>query len=151
MYYTGLIDGLIHIATTEGINVLWSGIGPSLLLVSNPAIQFTVYEALKRHIPAKSAIAFFLMGAMAKTIATIATYPLQLVQARLRHGNSKMNTAALLLSLLKRKGPAALFQGLEAKLLQTVLTAALMFTTYEKIFRFVIILLLRKHKVRTFT
>ncbi|GJQ66497.1 hypothetical protein Trydic_g4489, partial [Trypoxylus dichotomus] len=84
-YYTGLLDGLVHIANTEGLAALWSGIGSSLVLVSNPAIQFAVYEALKRHIPLKSASAFFLMGAVAKAVATMATYPIQLAQSRQRN------------------------------------------------------------------
>lgn len=142
--FVGLLDGLLHIANTEGVSSLWSGTGPSLLLVSNPAIQFAVYESLKRNINARSAGAFFLMGAFAKAVATIVTYPVQLAQTLKRHGkNAEMETAALLLTILKRNGPAALFRGLEAKLFQTVLTAALMFMTYEKIARFVFMLLLR--------
>lgn len=87
------------------------------------------------------------MGACAKAIATIVTYPIQLAQTRKRHGcNGDISSAALLLSILKRKGPAALFQGLEAKLLQTVLTAAFMLMTYEKIARFVFMLLLRNQR-----
>ncbi|KAI4468626.1 peroxisomal membrane protein pmp34-related [Holotrichia oblita] len=145
-YYTGLLDGLVHIANTEGLAALWSGVGSSLVLVSNPAIQFAVYEALKRQIPAKSASAFFLMGALAKAVATMATYPIQLAQSRQRNGKNRMNTLVLLYALLKRKGPRALFSGLEAKLYQTVLTAALMFVTYEKIVRFVFIIFLRSHR-----
>lgn len=144
-HYSGLLDGLVHIANAEGLSALWSGLGPSLILVSNPAIQFTLYEALKRKFVPKSAAAFFLIGAAAKAVATVVTYPLQLAQARQRHGSDgKMSTAALLLAILKQKGPAALFSGLEAKLLQTVLTAALMFMTYEKITSFVFTLLMRR-------
>lgn len=139
---------MVHVANTEGISALWSGVGSSLVLVSNPAIQFAVYEALKRHIPAKSASAFFLMGAIAKAVATMATYPIQLAQSRQRNGKNKMNTLVLLYALLKKKGPQGLFSGLEAKLYQTVLTAALMFVTYEKVVRFVFIIFLRSIKVR---
>lgn len=45
--------------------------------------------------------------------------------------------------ILNRYGIQGLFRGLEAKLLQTVLTAALMFMTYEKIAKTVTSLLLR--------
>lgn len=145
--YSGLFSGLIHIANTEGIGALWSGIAPSLILVSNPAIQFTVYEALKRRVDAKTAWHFFLMGACAKAVATVATYPIQLAQARQRHGKDRrMNTAALLLLIVRQHGAKALFSGLEAKLLQTVLTAALMFMTYEKIVKFVFMLLMRRSR-----
>ena len=33
----------------EGLGSLWNGTKASLMLVSNPAIKFTVYELLKRH------------------------------------------------------------------------------------------------------
>lgn len=143
-FYSGLLDGLVHIANTEGLGALWAGVGPSLILVLNPAIQFTIYESLKRRVMPKSTPSFFLIGAISKAIATVLTYPLQLVQAKLRHGSSNMNAIALLLSILKKKGPTALFQGLEAKLLQTVMTAALMFALYEKIARYVFMILVRK-------
>ncbi|XP_058053901.1 peroxisomal membrane protein PMP34 [Anopheles bellator] len=160
--YEGLLDGLQYIARTEGVRGLWAGAVPSLLLVLNPAIQFMVYEALKRRVtegPAgtvvrsPSALTFFSIGAIAKMIATVLTYPLQLVQTKLRHGNADkslnlpadIDTVQLLLIILKRQGVGGLYRGLEAKLLQTVLTAALMFMAYEKIARFVTSLLISNH------
>uniref|UniRef100_A0A182TYJ8 Peroxisomal membrane protein PMP34 n=1 Tax=Anopheles melas TaxID=34690 RepID=A0A182TYJ8_9DIPT len=157
--YDGLLDGLQYIARTEGVRGLWAGAVPSLMLVINPAIQFMVYESLKRRLTAAgnaksspSAITFFSIGAVAKMIATVLTYPLQLIQTKLRHGNTdrslnlppNVDTVQMLLIILKRQGVAGLFRGLEAKLLQTVLTAALMFMAYEKIARFVTSLLLTK-------
>lgn len=158
-YYDNLLDGLIYIGRTEGPKGLWAGAIPSLLLVTNPAIQFMVYEALKRRLVAGgsqsgSALTFFAIGAVAKTIATVLTYPLQLIQTKLRHGNTDKSLelppdtdmVQMLLVILKKQGIAGLFRGLEAKLLQTVLTAALMFMTYEKIARFVTMLLIRGKK-----
>ncbi|ETN62594.1 peroxisomal membrane protein pmp34 [Anopheles darlingi] len=161
--YDGLLDGLQYIARTEGVRGLWAGAVPSLLLVINPAIQFMVYEALKRKLTegrpsssSPSAITFFSIGAIAKMIATVLTYPLQLVQTKLRHGNADkslnlpadIDTVQLLLIILKRQGVAGLYRGLEAKLLQTVLTAALMFMAYEKIARFVTSLLISPKSVK---
>jgi len=66
---------------------------PSLMLVVNPAIQFMTYESIKRRVIASldgaqpPAWIFFIMGAIAKTIATWITYPLQLVQTKLRVSN----------------------------------------------------------------
>lgn len=71
----------------------FDGVGVSLLLTSNPAIQYTVFEQLKRRLLVKqkrnqndsvtadsspvviSAFAAFLLGAFSKTVATIVTYP----------------------------------------------------------------------------
>lgn len=116
-----------------------------------------MYESLKRRITKgtgqnPSAMTFFLIGALAKTFATVCTYPLQLIQTKLRHGKStesmKLPSNAgviqMLLHIVKTSGVEGLFRGLEAKILQTVLTAALMFATYEKIAKFVMSLLMRK-------
>ncbi|XP_013190887.1 peroxisomal membrane protein PMP34 [Amyelois transitella] len=137
--YKTLLHGLIEISRTEGPKGLWSGTLPSLILVSNPAIQFMVYEYLKRHFTAKGSFdtySAFLIGAVAKAIATTLTYPLQLVQSRLRAGTS-------LKPLWKdvKSKPSVLFRGLEAKLLQTVMTAALMFFIYEKVVRLVLVIM----------
>lgn len=145
LYYTGLIDGLFHVANSEGIKSLYSSLGPSLMLVSNPAINFTVYEALKRRSVSKAALSFFVMGAVSKAISTIITYPLQVAQTKQRYNrDATMNTAAMLLDMLKKGGPGALYNGLDAKLLQTILSSALMFMTYEKIAQFVFAILLSK-------
>ncbi|KAB0804938.1 hypothetical protein PPYR_01908 [Photinus pyralis] len=147
--YTGLLEGLVHISRTEGVQALWSGVYPSLMLVINPALQFAVYEALKRRVSPKTAATVFMIGATAKAVSTVITYPLQLAQTRQRYGKEgKMNMLALLLAIAKKGGPQGLFQGLEAKLWQTVLTAALMFVAYEKVFRFVVMLLMQKRIVK---
>lgn len=88
--YDGILDGIIKIAATEGVGTLWSGLFPSLMLVSNPAIQFMVYEAVKRRAllilktDKLSAGTVFALGAFAKSISTVITYPMQLVQSKAR-------------------------------------------------------------------
>ncbi|KAL6442226.1 hypothetical protein ACFW04_002472 [Cataglyphis niger] len=158
--YTTLYDGLMHIWKHEGLKQLWAGTLPSLMLIANPAIQFMTYESIKRRINVSldgaqpPAWVFFAIGAIAKTIATSLTYPLQLVQTKLRHGHKYPNlppnagTLQILFYILKKQGMAGLYKGMEAKLLQTVLTAALMFLAYEKIARFVFRILLHKPILR---
>uniref|UniRef100_A0A665URM6 Peroxisomal membrane protein PMP34-like n=1 Tax=Echeneis naucrates TaxID=173247 RepID=A0A665URM6_ECHNA len=146
--YRGIFDAFSQIIANEGVGTLWNGTLPSLILVLNPAIQFMFYEAMKRKAGKGgvkiSSAKIFLIGAIAKAIATTATYPLQTVQAILRFGQYKgdgkggvigslSNILLLLMDRIKRHGPLGLYKGLEAKLLQTVLTAALMFVVYEKI------------------
>jgi solute carrier family 25 (peroxisomal adenine nucleotide transporter), member 17 len=96
---------LQNIAKREGLGQLWNGTGTSILLVSNPVIQFVLYERLKSlrllqkqgmssvrarplgHAAAGtflSPLEAFLLGALSKAVATIVTYPLQLAQAVLR-------------------------------------------------------------------
>lgn len=134
--YNSLSEGLVDLFKKEGAKGLWSGTVPSLLLVSNPAIQFMVYESLKRQLISRGlfdTFSAFLVGASAKAVATTLTYPLQLVQQRLRAGSSLKP----LFRDMKSK-PLVAFRGLEAKLMQTVMTAALMFIIYEKLVRLVL-------------
>ena len=168
------------IAREEGMGHLWSGTWASLLLVSNPVIQFFTYEQIKaallrrrqdqrRIIPVGSSssgaspsfdtlspLNAFVIGAVAKTIATVATYPVQLAQTVLRlqekrtptgttdgrsdheeiradaaHGDQ--DTLRCLARIYQEGGIAGIYQGMNAKLLQTVLTASFMFIGYEKI------------------
>ena len=89
----GLISGLLRIGISEGKEHLWAGTVASLILVSNPAIKFTVYEYLKRiFLPTDqsqlSPLKAFLIGALGSAIATLITYPVQVVQTKSRHGGT---------------------------------------------------------------
>ncbi|XP_028841708.1 peroxisomal membrane protein PMP34-like, partial [Denticeps clupeoides] len=149
--YEGIVDAFVRIVQDEGAGALWNGTFPSLLLVLNPAVQFMIYEGLKRQLRRGllrelSSTEVFLIGAVAKAVATTATYPLQTAQSILRFGGHRApaargsrllsglrGVAYLLVSRVRTYGVLGLFKGLEAKLLQTVLTAALMFLIYENI------------------
>ncbi|XP_039345447.1 peroxisomal membrane protein PMP34 isoform X3 [Mauremys reevesii] len=114
--YKGIVDAFHQIIRDEGVLALWNGTFPSLLLVFNPAIQFMFYEGFKRR--------------LLKT-------RLQFGRHRLNPENrtlgSLKNVLYLLRQRVRRFGLVGLYKGLEAKLLQTVLTAALMFLVYEKL------------------
>lgn len=43
-------DCFVKVVRNEGFRALWSGLLSSLILVTNPAINFMIYEALKRNI-----------------------------------------------------------------------------------------------------
>lgn len=148
--YSGILDAFVKIIWGEGLGALWNGTLPSLLLVLNPGIQFMIYEGLKRQLrrgaPRElSSPEVFIIGAVAKAVSTTVTYPLQTIQSILRFGqfseskerskllSSLRTIKCLLVNRVKKSGLLGLFKGLEAKLLQTVLTAALMFLLYEKI------------------
>ncbi|XP_019400532.1 PREDICTED: peroxisomal membrane protein PMP34 isoform X3 [Crocodylus porosus] len=114
--YKGIVDAFHQIIRDEGVLALWNGTFPSLLLVFNPAIQFMFYEGFKRKLLKKQQ---------------------QFGRHRLNPENrtlgSLKNVLHILRQRVKRFGLVGLYKGLEAKLLQTVLTAALMFLVYEKL------------------
>ena len=43
----GLFEAIERIVSKEGLAGFWRGIGPALVLVINPVIQYTVFEQLK--------------------------------------------------------------------------------------------------------
>lgn len=148
--YSGLVDAVCKIYQEEGFRGLWSGTRASLVLASNPAIQFTVYETVKRYVRGTNrelpSWEYFLIGALAKAVATVITYPCQVAQCKQRTGywkdeSKRPNFIVLIAQILKQSGITGLYKGLEAKLTQTVLTAAFMFLTYEKILTFAFSLL----------
>jgi adenine nucleotide transporter 17 len=119
-----------QIARTEGVPALWRGTLASLVLVCAPTVQFTVYDQAKEFLHAHhSSATFFLLGAVSKFVSTMSTYPLQLIQTRMRQ--SKLSLSETIMSLLREEGALALYKGIEAKLLQTMLMSAIHFLIYE--------------------
>eukprot|EP01034_Spumella_vulgaris_P034076 gene34076-42020_t len=92
--YTGPIDAFRTIARDEGLRGLYKGLFPALLLTSHGAIQFAVYENLKKvgekfRITNKQgadqpAAVSALIGGASKILASFATYPYQVVKSKLQ-------------------------------------------------------------------
>ncbi|KAJ7047392.1 mitochondrial carrier domain-containing protein [Mycena alexandri] len=143
------------ILAKDGIGAFWRGIGPALVLVINPVLQYTVFEQLKnlliarrttklRAAGAAAAVAaltdwdFFLLGALSKLVATASTYPYIVVKSRLQAGQAhalKYKSALDgLLTILKDEGLQGLYKGVGSKLIQSVLTAAILFAGQRRIY-----------------
>ncbi len=66
---------------------LWKGLSTSLILVSNPIIQFVVYEKLKSLLKIDNSsywydLVLFVIGAISKTISTLVTFPQTVIRTR---------------------------------------------------------------------
>ncbi|KAF7301633.1 Mitochondrial carrier [Mycena indigotica] len=139
----------------DGIGAFWRGIGPALVLVINPILQYTVFEQLKNTLIARrtaklraagiaAAVAalsdgdIFLLGALAKLVATSTTYPYIVVKSRLQAGvKSAKYSSSLdgLTTIIKDEGVAGLYKGIGSKLVQSVLTAAILFAGQHRIYQ----------------
>lgn len=81
----GFVQTIQHILKTDGITAFWKGLGPSLVLVINPILQYTAFERLRSTvlegkkkrgaIPRLNDFEVFLLGALSKLLATGLTYP----------------------------------------------------------------------------
>ena len=133
---------------------LYSGLGASLALTINPAIQYTVFEQLRQKLmivhnaraqrrgilkPVVELSMFdaFVLGAASKATATMLTYPL--VRAKvLQKAGTREEDRRSLLGTLKRvhreEGVSGMYKGLDAQLVKTVLAGALTMTIKEKSF-----------------
>eukprot|EP00944_MAST-04C_sp_MAST-4C-sp1_P015282 g15282.t1 len=166
--YSGVLDCLQGVYREGGVTALWSGLIPSLFLVSNPAIQTVVYEKeliwYERLVHRQCRpVEFFAVAAFAKAVATFFTYPLQVAQAQLQNHSEnktelkngckvasvdKSSLLAVLKKIFEEHGVAGLFAGLHAKLWQTVLNSAFMYMTYESLQRFIMHVLVGQRRRR---
>mmetsp|Transcript_9596 Transcript_9596/g.16593 ORF Transcript_9596/g.16593 Transcript_9596/m.16593 type:complete len:347 (+) Transcript_9596:82-1122(+) len=91
--------GMLHrIVQNEGVGTLYTGLGYNIALCINPAIQNTILDKLKEAIlgamkrrnpgvaPALTAFQAFTLGAFAKAVATVVTYPLVRLKTNLQAG-----------------------------------------------------------------
>jgi len=151
----GFFETFQSIIQKDGITGFWRGIGPALVLVVNPVLQYTVFEQLKNMLVQRrtlrlraggnrSAVAvltdmdFFFLGALSKLIATSTTYPYIVVKSRLQAGQeqAKEYKSSLdgLLTIVNNEGIEGLYKGLSGKLMQSVLTAAILFAMQRRIY-----------------
>ncbi|GFR51480.1 hypothetical protein Agub_g13890, partial [Astrephomene gubernaculifera] len=148
----------VELYREAGIMGFWKGVLPSLVMVSNPTLQYILYEWLMARLIAfrqRGASAagsvrkagrlstgdVFLLTALAKLGATLVTYPMLLIKNRLQAINK--NTAPeerytgvlnAVATIVRREGPGAFFKGMRLKMLQTVLAAALLMSIKEQVY-----------------
>lgn len=161
--YAGFLDCLVQISRKEGIRGLYKGLLPSLFLVSHGAIQFMAYEDLKQRIPAVRSVLTSVLsphqhqhqvplptassfdiaacGALSKLIATLATYPSQVLRSRLQQ---RMDIRALRYAgvidtfrqTLSREGIRGCYKGLLPHVLRVMPQSAITFLMYETVLQF---------------
>ncbi|KAI3858018.1 hypothetical protein MKW92_009766 [Papaver armeniacum] len=169
----GKCKGLWETLSEGSWSEAFDGLGISLLLTSNPAIQYTVFDQLKQKLlndqqrnktglesspEALSALTAFVLGAVSKSIATCLTYPAirlkVMIQAADHDDGTKQaqpkrpkTISNVLCSIWKREGFPGFFKGLHAQILKTVLSSALLLMIKEKITKttWVLMLALRRY------
>ncbi|KAA3472677.1 peroxisomal adenine nucleotide carrier 1-like [Gossypium australe] len=157
----GKSKGLWKTLTEGTLSDAFDGLGISLLLTSNPAIQFTVFDQLKQRLLKQklkeadhdsspvvlSAFTAFLVGAISKSVATILTYPAirckVMIQAsdpdedddktKRAQRKPRKTVSSVFCNIWKKEGIPGFFKGIEAQITKTVLSSALLLMIKEKI------------------
>ncbi|GAX11690.1 hypothetical protein FisN_7Lh059 [Fistulifera solaris] len=121
----------------------WKGLLPSLLLCANPSIHYTVFDSLRHRILHRNAshqqkrtlhwVEAFCMGAVAKLVATIATYPLIRAKMLLMTQSIQGDLWSTLRKEYMERGCSGLYQGCRLQLLHTLLKSALLMMIRERL------------------
>lgn len=143
--YRGLAQAARTILREEGARGLWAGTVPALFLwVPYTAIQFTVLskfneEAERRGLfrasnGEKSAVGSFVAGAVAGSVATVATYPFDVIRTLLvSQGHPKVyqNVLDAAVGVARDRGVAkGLYAGVSVTLAEIVPASAVQFGSY---------------------
>jgi len=125
---------LFAIIKNEGWLRLFAGVGPALVLVINPILQYTLFEQFKNMLEARrkrpiTPTDSFYLGAVGKLLATSITYPYITVKSRMhvRQGERKEGMTESLRRIVREEGWQGLYGGIVPKVTQSVLTAAFLF------------------------
>ncbi|KIV99124.1 uncharacterized protein PV09_09158 [Verruconis gallopava] len=135
------IGTLVCIIRDEGWVRLFAGVGPALVLVINPILQYTLFEQMKnlleqrRKRPITPTDSFYL-GALGKLLATSITYPYITVKSRMHVGQGgKEGMTESLRRIVREEGWQGLYGGIVPKVTQSVLTAAFLFAFKDVLYQ----------------
>lgn len=149
-HYSTLSPQSIHYSLSlfhrrKGMYGMYKGIQAYVVLCFKPAIQYTIFEQVKRLLlkgkkrTTLTALESFLLGMLARTVATVLVFPylrakvvLQSTQEE-EEKEATMSILSLLTKLYKEQGIGACFQGLGPELTRGIFSAALMLMIKEQL------------------
>ncbi|NXU51921.1 MFTC protein, partial [Turnix velox] len=146
--YRGMLDALIKIYKTEGIRGLYKGFVPGLFGTSHGALQFMAYEDLKlRYNQYKNRIAdtklntveYIVMAAVSKIFAVSATYPYQVVRARLQdQHNTYSGVFDVIFRTWRKEGIHGFYKGIIPNVIRVTPACCITFVVYENVSSFLL-------------
>lgn len=139
---------LCDLYKNEGIvDGFYKGFGTNIILCINPSIEYTVFDQVKRSIMTKSSRKnlsdreAFWLGAFAKAVATVFTFPHVRAKVLQQSGLpkwQKMDASGIIARLLVTEGFTSIFAGMKTQLVKNVIASAIMLSLKERIEKTVI-------------
>lgn len=137
----------------KGVSGLWTGYRASIVLVSNPSITYFVFEKLKsiamRRKSSLSSLEVFLFSALAKSIATMITYPFIFMRARMIGGEGKkrgmLNTFK---KVLEKDGPQGFYKGMKSQLIKGFFNQGIMYMIKDYVATYLALVFYHSYKLR---
>uniref|UniRef100_K4ACQ6 Peroxisomal nicotinamide adenine dinucleotide carrier n=1 Tax=Setaria italica TaxID=4555 RepID=K4ACQ6_SETIT len=123
------IDVFQELYKEAGVLGFWKGVIPSLIMVSNPAIQFMLYETLLKRI--KKRRASNLKGADGLTALEARLQVKQRIDGDKRHHYK--GTFDAITKLVQYEGLRGMYKGMGTKIVQSVFASALLFMIKEEL------------------
>jgi solute carrier family 25 protein 33/36 len=144
MQLTGgkLMETVQSIVREDGVRGLYRGLAASYWGLTESCMQFLIYEKMKssllrRHEEAGrnhlTSVEYLVSAGLSKAVASIATYPHEVVRTRMREaGSARYRSMFQSISLIaKEEGTKGLYGGLGPHLMRVVPNTAIMFMSYE--------------------
>jgi len=140
----GLLETAKEVIDSEdGWTGLWRGLKASLVLVVNPSITYGAYQRLRvLFYPGKAQLRpheAFLLGAMSKALATLATQPLIVAKVGLqskpppeRNGKPFKSFGEVMAYIIEHEGMLSLFKGIAPQLIKGLLVQGILMMTKER-------------------
>ncbi|KAJ8028258.1 Solute carrier family 25 member 43 [Holothuria leucospilota] len=138
--HEGLLKTFTNVYKSQGIRAFWKGnFMGCLRLVPFSAIQFSAFNQLKRNVVddngRMNSIHAMMVGCMAGMVATVVTYPTDMVKTRLivqsKQRRRYRGIAHAFALIMKEEGLLAFYRGMLVSLLGSMPFAAITFSSYE--------------------
>ncbi|XP_007075878.1 mitochondrial folate transporter/carrier isoform X1 [Panthera pardus] len=146
--YKGMFDTLLKIYKYEGVRGLYKGFIPGLFGTSHGALQFMAYELLKlkynQHInrlpeAQLSTVEYISVAALSKIFAVAATYPYQVVRARLQDQHMfYKGVLDVITKTWRKEGIGGFYKGIAPNLIRVTPACCITFVVYENVSHFLL-------------
>lgn len=145
--YANLRVGVRRVLKEEGFLGFWKGLVPSLMGVSQGAVQFTIYDTLKYRFRGDDSTGklqmweYIGMSCVSKIVATLMLYPCQILRSRLQDYesiNTKKTVKEVMKSIyLKEGGISGFYKGVVPNIIRVLPATCITFGVYEQMRRMV--------------